>query len=436
MEVALPASVDFSRRQPELPDSTTSTLMSISPNNGLSFGPGQQICWDLPSRPGLFIDGKSVFIRYKVTYTSGATAGVIRRKPVYTNFSRLDEYIGGVPVNSVNQYNQVANMWVDTRYNVADIYGSQFAWGLSQTESFTDVDGVTLATTSGDNALYVAAPLCLSFLQDMDKLYPSGSSAPIRVQLTVDSIYNIAVVAANVTAITISQPELCFSVIDMGVGVQHMIEASSPQLFIKTKGWANGTQGAANNTSGQQSLVYNHRYASIENLYFLSTPTDATKGLNLWGDSLQPMGNATTSGNIQFSVGNQQFPQLPIYNLTGGRASISQYLRECVGQISDNRLSQCIFSTNFNYYPDVSGTNTTANVPAKCIIAVPLSRLNPPSPYQSTSLLSGVSAQSTPITVNLLSGTAFTSAMQFNLIAEYSQLIVIDTATKQVSVVA
>ena len=121
MEVALPASVDFSRRQPELPDSTTSTLMSISPNNGLSFTSGQQITFDLPSRPGLYIDGKSLFIRYKVVYTSGATAGVIRRKPVYTNFSRLDEYIGGVPVNSVYQYNQVANMWVDLNYSLADV---------------------------------------------------------------------------------------------------------------------------------------------------------------------------------------------------------------------------------------------------------------------------------------------------------------------------
>jgi hypothetical protein len=436
MEIALPASVDFSRRQPELPDSTTSTLMSISPNNGLSFGPGQQITFDLPSRPGLFIDGKSVFIRYKVTYTSGATAGVIRRKPVYTNFARLDEYIGGVPVNSVNQYNQVANMWTDINCNISDVYGQQFSYGLSQTAAFLDVDGVTLATTSGTNDFYVAAPLVCSFLQGTDKLYPTGSSAPIRVQLTVDSIYNIAVVAANVTAITISQPELCFSVVDMGVGVQQMIEASSPQLFIKTRAWANGTQGAANNTSGQQSLVYNHRYASIENLFFLSTPTDATKGLNLWGDSLNPMGNATTSGNIQFSVGNQQFPQLPIYNLTGGRASVQQYLRECTGQIADQRNTMAIFNQNFNYFPDVSGTNTTADVPAKFIIGVPLSRLNPPSPYQTTSLLAGMSAQSTPITVNLLSGTAFTSAMQFNLIAEYSQLIVIDTMSKQVSVVA
>ena len=436
MEVALPASVDFSRRQPELPDSTTSTLMSISPNNGLSFSPGQQITFDLPSRPGLYIDGRSLFIRYKATYTSGATAAVIRRKPVYTNFTRLDEYIGSVPVNSVAQYNQVANMWVDINMNLADVYGQQFSFGLSQTNAFDDLDGSTVPTVSADNAYYLAAPLVCSFLQGTDKLYPTGASAPIRIQLTVETLANIAVVAANLTGLTISQPELCFSAIDMGSAVDNMVFSASPQLFIKTRAWASGTQSSASGAGSQQSFVYNHRYSSIENLFFLSSPTDATKGLNLWGDSVNILGTDSTAGNIQLTIGQSQFPQLPIYNLTGGRAAIQQYLRECTGTICDQRNTMSILSTSFNYYANALGTtNTTANAPAKFIVGFPLSRLNPPSPYQATSLLAGVSAQSTPIVVSVFSGSTYGSALTHTLIAEYSQLIVLDVATKQASVI-
>ena len=222
MEASLPSTLDFSKKLPELPDGTKSTLMSVQSTNGISFSPSQVIQFDLPSRAGLFIDGKSVFIRYKVTYTSGATAGVVRRKPVYTNFARLDEFVGSVPVNSVYQYNQVANMIVDTNFNLADVYGQQVSWGLAQTVSISDVDGVTL-TANATQDLYVAAPLLGSFLQSADKLIPTGLMAPIRIQLTVDTIANQITIPANVTAITIAQPELCFSAIEMGSAVEQAI---------------------------------------------------------------------------------------------------------------------------------------------------------------------------------------------------------------------
>ena len=113
MEMALPSSVDYTKRIPELPPSSTSSLQSISPNNGTSFGPSQTITYDLPSRSGLYIDGKSVFLKLKLSVTGVTGASAIRRKPGFTLFSRLDEYIGGSIVNSVSQWNQVSNMLVD-----------------------------------------------------------------------------------------------------------------------------------------------------------------------------------------------------------------------------------------------------------------------------------------------------------------------------------
>ena len=432
-ELLLPSSADFSSKLPQLPDGTTSTLMSVQSTNGISFKQGQTIQFDLPNRG--FLDGKSVFIRYKVIYTSGATAGVIKRKPVYTNFVRLDEFIASVPVNSIYQYNQVANMLVDLNYSVADVYGQQFAWGLNQTASIFDVDGVTLPTVSAANHFSVAAPLIGSFLHSADKLIPLGAMAPIRVQLTLDTIANIATVAANVTDFEIVQPELCFSNIDFGPAAESAITNVAPKIYLKTQGYANASQGLASSTTGFQTLVFNHRYESIENVYLLSTSSATGKALNTWGDSFNPLGTtATVNASIQLQIDNKVYPQLPINNATGGLAAILQYNRECVGQIFDQRNTMSITSDNFNYYAG-DASASTVNLPAKCIIGFPLSRLNAPSPYASVSLMSGVSARSTPINVLLNIGTAFNSAMVFNLVAQYTQLIEIDTMTKQVMVI-
>jgi hypothetical protein len=431
-ELSLPSSVDY-KKLPQLPDGVSTTIMSIQSTNGISFSPSQVIQFDLPSRAGLFIDGKSVFIRYKVSYTSGGTAGVIRRKPVYTNFARLDEFVGSVPVSSVNSYNQVANMFIDTNCNLADVYGQQFSWGLTQTATLTDLDGVTL-TASSVNDYYVSAPLVCSFLTGADKLLPTGLMAPIRIQLTIDTIANIAQVPANVTALTISQPELVFQAIQMPIEVENMVRSMGDKIYIKSQGWANASQSVASGTSGFNTLVYNHRYESIENLYFLSSSSAVAKALNLWGDSFNPLGASGVNGSFQVQIGQSVYPQLPINNATGGIASVQQFLRETTGIITDQRNTMSIFNVNFNQYAG-DATASTIDAPAKFILSVPLSRINNTSPYQQSSLMAGVSASSMPINVLLNVGTAFNSNMNFSLIAQYTAVLELDLVNGQTRVI-
>jgi hypothetical protein len=436
-EFSLPSSLDFSKKLPELPDNATSSLMSVQSTNGISFSAGQIIQFDLPSRSGLFIDGKSVFIRYKVSYTATGGTAQIKRKPVYTNFARLDEFIGSVPVSSVYQYNQVANMWVDTNCNVSDVYGQQSSWGLNQSLGFGDIDGVAIA--AGTTDLYVAAPLVCSFLTGADKLIPTGLMAPIRIQLTVDSLSSIAggnaATVAFLTGMTISQPELCFQTLDLGGQVEAMIASVSPRLYIKTQGWANSTQTLPSSAAGFNTLVFNHRYNSIENLYLISSSGDPAKAFNTWGDSFNPLGAAGVNGSVQLQIGQTVVPSLPINNATGGLGSVQQYLRECVGIITDQRNTMSILKGNSDYTATGAGATTT-DIPAKFIVGFPLSRVNQTSPYQQIALMSGVSAASTPINVLLNIGSTFNSNMNFFLIAQYTELLEIDVMSRQVNVVS
>jgi hypothetical protein len=377
-----------------------------------------------------------MFVRFKASFTATGGTAIVKRKPAYTVFARLDEFVGSTPVNSVYQYNQVSNMWVDTNCSIADVYGQQFAYGLSQSAALTDLDGVSI--TAGTTDLYVAVPLVCSVLAGADKLLPTGLMAPMRVQLTIDSLANIAggaaATVAFLTALTITQPELCFQTLDLGAGVEQAIASTAPKIYLKSQGWANATQSLAASTSGFNTLVFNHRYESLENLYFLSSSNTAAKSFNTWGDSFNPLGTAGANGSFQVQIGQAVYPQLPINNGNGGIAAVLQYLRESVGMITDQRNTMSLISAAFSQYAG-DATASTTDIPAKCIIGIPLSRVNAPSPYQQVSLMSGVSAASTPINILLNVGTAFNSAMNFALIAQYTCLIEIDPMMRQVNVI-
>jgi hypothetical protein len=435
-ELVLPSSVDFSKRLPSLPDGVTSQLLSLQATNGTGpFTPGQVIQFDLPSRSNLYLDGKTMFIRFKITYTSGATAGVVRRKPVYTAFQKLDEFCGSTPINSVYNYHAVANMWVDTNMSVADIYGQQYSFGTtpqSGTPTMDQFDSYTLPTTSADNNLFLAAPVVCSAIASADHLIPTGLMPPLRLQFTVASIVDQAVASANITAITISNPELCIQSIDMP-GVDAIVASSAPSLYLKCTAWANSSNSLAASTTGFNTLIYNHRYESIENLYLISACSAVAKGLNGPMESFDLTG--TNGGTYQFQIGQSLYPSMPINTaIGGGKASVLQYLRESVGSIVDQRNSMSINSVEFGYFAS-GATASTAVEPAKFYVGIPLSKIQSSNPYQSVSLLSGVSASSTPISVLVNIGSATNSAMNVQLVAQYTELLEIDPISKQVRVV-
>ena len=434
-ELVLPSTVDFSKKLPSLPNGVSSSLLSLQATNGTGpFTPGSVIQFDLPARQDLYLDGKTMFIRYKITYTSGATSGVVRRKPVYTAFQKLDEFVGSQSLSTVYNYHAVANMWVDTNMSQSDIYGQQYAFGLQATGTPTldQFDSYTLPTVSADNSIFVSAPIVCSAIQSADHLWPTGLMAPLRLQFTVASIADQAVVAANITGISISNPELCIQSIDMP-GVDNIVAMAAPRLFIKSSAWANNTASVASGTTGFQSLIFNHRYESLENMFLSMSSTTATKGLNGPLESLDITG--TNGGTYQFQIGQQQYPLLPINtSIGGGKASVLQYLRECTGSIVDQRNSMSINSVEFSRLASAT-IATTAVEPGKFYVGVPLSKIQSPNPYQAVTLLSGVSAASTPINVLINIGSATDTAINCQLMAQYTILTEIDPVAKQIRLV-
>lgn len=433
--MSLPREVNFSAPMPVLPDGAVATLMSVQSTNGIQFSPGQVMQFDLPSAAGLYIIPSSVFIRYKYQVVSGATAAVILRKPAYSLITRLEEFIGSQPISSVYQYNMVANGFIDTNFSLADVVGQYSSFGFSVAPTdYTDLDAQA-ATVNDTYSGYVAAPLVCSALSNMSHYYPTGLSAPLRVQLTMAPISEFVSVTANATSALIIQPELCFQVLQLGSAVDNLIASMSPTLKIKTCCYAASSQNLAAASSGFNTLPFNHRYESITDLYLYSTTSDIAKGLSKWGDSFNPMALVNVNGSLQFQIGQSMYPQLPINNGTGGVTSVLQYLRMCnSGSITDQRNTMAIQLANWNQFAG-NATASTVAAPAKFIVGIPLSKVVPSSPYSLTSLLSGVSAAQSPINVLLNIGTAVNSAMNFYLVAQYDEIIEINPMTRQVNII-
>ena len=69
---SLPSSVNYAEVLPSLPENATRYSVALQPTNGATFAPSSQIMFQYPNRGYLIPD--SVFLRYKITWASGATA--------------------------------------------------------------------------------------------------------------------------------------------------------------------------------------------------------------------------------------------------------------------------------------------------------------------------------------------------------------------------
>lgn len=432
--IQLPSVINFQNALPAIPDSVNTTLMAVQPTGGSRFTAGSTITVDLPSRTGLYIDPKSIFIRYKFNYTSGATAPTIRGTPVFTPIFKVAEYIASQSIASTSQYNQVANIFINTNMDVATKYGHQQAFGYKSadvTGLMANLDGGLLlanqATLAGN--ISVSAPLVCTVIASADHFLPTAFLGTIRYEFTLEALANICTTGAtDMTNYEVSNFEVCFAAVDMGASVDALVGQMAPTLKLKCRGYNNQANYLASGTSGSIALQYSMRYKSIENIFVSFSGTAAATALNLWGDAYDP---TQSNGNIQLQIANQSFPQLPISTLNN-KSSIYSYLKECTGSLYDFKHAMAINSVEFSRQ---GADTTTAIEMGKFYIGFPISKLQGFNPYQAVSLLSGVDSSLSPILLQLTCNTATATAYNVNMICEYSCVLEIDPISRQVQVI-
>ena len=415
---ALPSSVNYQDAPMAIPDDVVSKQISLTPVNGGSFVPGGIIQFDFVNSGYIVPD--SIFLRYKYAFTN-LVGAEMTGCPVYSPFSRLEVLMGSNVVESQSQYSQTCCMNTQLLMDVASKFGQQFSYGYNNNTTAaptldTAGDGRTLAVSETGS---FSAPIpCI--LSQANKLIPAGFMPQIRLQLTMDALANYfnASVVAVPTALTLTNVELCYTSVTSAT-FDAAVRSMGSTLSIKSLSYFNSAAVLGNGSSGQISLVYNARLASIRAAFILFTGTAATS-LNKQFDSFDP---TTNNGDVSISIAGVQAPQRPL-SFLNNKAGILQSTRSAVGSLYNTSNAMSISSVEFAY---VSGGTTTIAAPAKMIIGIPLERIH-------GGLMSGVSSQNSSISVNLSSGTITAQQHNVNLILAADVIIVVDTASGQASV--
>lgn len=413
---ALPAQVAYTTGSPTLPPNASSRDVVIRSSNGQSFGENATIVFDLNAAG--FIDPASIYLRYKYAFTNLANAE-LKGTPVYTPFQRLAVFCGSQQLESISQYNQVANMITNLTYDVAQKYGLQSAFGYRGASpgllpTIEELDGRVLIGANEVGSFSAPLP---SVLSNCEKYLPAFAMPQLRVELGTDTLANMFRQVAGVvpTGMVLSNLELCYKQIDMGADVEAMVRAMG-LTHIKTQSLMNSASLLPSGAVGMSSIVFNTRLASIKSafLLFANSTTDSCGEY----DSVD-----ITSGNGSYNItiAGKSYPQTPA-NTAQNKAGILQALRGAVGSIADKSNSMSINSVEFN---KIDGSTTTLAACGKFIVGIDTEVID------SDFIMSGVSSQNSSITANIQLGTALIDNHNVHLILAYDALLELDFVSGQ-----
>jgi hypothetical protein len=425
---ALPNLVNYQEPLLVLPSEAQNFEYTAVPVNGSTFGPSSQILVDLGNRG--FLDPASVYFRYKMTYTgANATVGTLVGTPVYTPFLRLDTFVNSSNIETINNYNTVANLYTNVNMNIADKLGQQYNFGFTDSAlSNQNVDGGSFTFSGTSQAYFYSAPL-IGLLSSCEKLVPLFLMNNVRLAFTLDTLSNIqsniALESTQITNYSISNFEICYNCVDMGAAVEHEIIRMNPKLRIKSSSFATSMAPTIPTaTSGSQSLVFNLRYASVKSVF---TNLGGTSGGISASKNMESFDITSNNGDYQYQIGGVNYPQKSL-STVNNKAGLMIELRKAVGSILANNSSLSINNAEFNA---TGAAPTTVFIPAKFWVAQNLQKLT----VSQKAFFTGVSTQLAPIQLNVNIGTATQQAYNALLIANYDAILELDTTTKQLTMI-
>ena len=421
MSVVLPKEIKYADMLPALPAETINTSVVLQPVNGASFADSALIQFDIPARA--FLQPESLYLRFKASVVASTTSLTIAGTPATSFFSKLETIFGSQIVESVSDWGVVQNMLFNLQLDTAQ---KASAVGLgyldnSTTPTFANVQGRNYGTTVASTAYtaYFAVPLnCI--LSSCDKLVPLFAMPNVRIQLTTDSLSNIFPTGA--TSMTLSNVELCYDQIDMGAGVEAMVRSMGEKLYIKSQSFVNSSNTLASSTSGTVELVYNQRLSSIKSLFALFQGTSANS-VNKKYDAYDP---TSSNGSIQFIIAGTQYPSRELSTVNNKSGFWCELRQAIYGSIHSASNSMGITPLTWNR---VGNDTTTIALPAQFFIGVNTERLS-----TNGALLTGVSTNSSAISLRINTSTATAQTHNVAVICMYDAIIEVEPAMRNASV--
>lgn len=426
MSLSVPREVDYSNRPTALPPNTINTDVVVAPSNGSSFSnDGDIIQFQLPARG--FLVPSTMYLRYKCAVVSTNEKGLMRGTPFYTPFVRSQVSVGASVVESIEGYNQLANILVNTKMDIAEKTGLAYPLGLldyATAPTSANINGRELAETTGET--WDMAGALGNILSNADHLVPLGAMPSVQVQLTMDAVANMfsaTNTATNISSITLSNLELCFQSVEFGAEIDPMILSMTDEegnILIKSQSYSSSAQQVPVQ-SGQTELVYNQRLSSIKSV--IANLNGAGLNVNDWADSVDI---TQGFGDYQYLIASKPYPVRPM-SVLQNKGGVYQELADCWS------MAHSLYSSKLAIIPSEFSVEdnqaTTYSTPAKFYVAQNVEKLS------SSAMLTGVSSQLSPISLRInFGGNAPTDAHSVALICCYDAIMVINPLARQVQV--
>lgn len=414
---SLPSSVNYAEPIPSLPESSIKYDVALQPVNGQTFAMGgNQIIFQFPNRG--YLDPQSIYLRYKAVTDNATTASNLLGCPFSAPFQRLETQFGSITVDSINDWNMVNHVLTNITMDIAQKYGMQSSYGYTTSATPTIEELDSRIIPAAGETVYFAGPLPCMLTNIQDKLLPLWAMPTISMVLTTDALTNIINPTGTVTAITLSNVELCFSFVEFGPEVDAMVRGMGQRIYVKSQSFSTSSVNIPSGANGSSSYIFNQRFASCKAA--LVTFSGAINNKKF--DAVDITNN---SGDYSLNISGVQYPQKP-YSALNNKGGILQELRKCVGSIYDKTNNMAINTLEFNKVDNVA--NAVYTSPGKFYLGFNLEKLH------SGALLTGISTNNSNISVNLTQSIASTVVRQCNLILVYDALVEIDLLSRQASI--
>lgn len=431
--MSLPLEVNYAQQVSELASCTMNEVV-LTPSTGSGqYQASGVVKFDFLTSG--MIDPSSIMLRFQAFIPASGVAApsAIRGTPASAFFSKLEVLLGSSVIESIQNYNVVANMWTNCNYDVAAKYGQAVGYGWKNSDAdtsalMTSLDGRICANANAGTELISFAIPLVCLLSNSTKMIPAFCMNQISLQLTIESLANIfaptSAVAPATTVLTtgvyLQNLELTYNKVEFDKSVERSILAM-PKLVFKSWSFTNSAVSVAANTSGQISLVYNQKLASIKSAFIIASSPNAN--VNGQFDAIDP---TVKNGDINVVINGTQYPSRSL-STKNSFSYVLQSLRKALGNLNDKANTLSINPVEF----EATSATSTIQQPGKFYVGIGLEKLHIPD---QNAILAGVSSNGSNITVNINTATATAVVYNINLILAYDALFEVDTVNRDARV--
>jgi hypothetical protein len=425
--VRLPKELQYNKYY-KLPKSVQCISLATNALNN-SVGPGEKLEFDFVSR------GKAVpntlWMEYELVPTGQTVAGaLIRGIPFYAPFSQSRILIGSQGFDDQQSYNAICSALVDLKMTQDQKYAHGRNLGIN-VGSALFYGGLTSTTGVG---LDLAGPLP-NMISNAANQIPLAWMPQVRLQLTlaqVSEIFQTLAATSLPTNYIVRNAVLHYDIIEYGDDYDREILATmldeNGMLNIKTMSYATSAQVISVGSSGNLEYVFNTRFGSIKSLLAFFPPGGNLSAFQQF-ESFDP---TTASGEISVSVAGRKVNERGLSTSVNKNAGIPELILALNG--SQHILSAMFYVNHEGWALNNGATTTnTTNYPVQYgsfVYGCNCERLS-----SNDVLLSGISTESSPISVNLNFSTATTVAQSVRLTIMYDAIIQINPLTKTCQVI-